>query len=114
MKFRTLSAAAIVVLLAAAAAQSQGSLPRPVLAPHPQSQLPPLHLPDVDPRLLPRPPEVIRATYKFAAEHPEVLNYVPCFCGCDKSGHRSSEDCFVKSRATRDSTPKPTTNTAAR
>jgi len=99
MKFRTLSAAAIVVLLAAAAAQSQGSLPRPVLAPHPQSQLPPLHLPDVDPRLLPRPPEVIRATYKFAAEHPEVLNYVPCFCGCDKSGHRSSEDCFVKSRA---------------
>jgi len=61
--------------------------------------LPPLHLPDLDPRLFPRPPEVIRSTYKFAAEHPEVLSYVPCFCGCDKSGHRSSQDCFVKSRA---------------
>ena len=64
-----------------------------------QSRLPPLHLPNIDARLLPRPPEIIQATYKFAAEHPEVLRYIPCFCGCDKSGHRSSEDCFVKSRA---------------
>jgi len=99
MKIRILSATAIVLLVAGAAAQSQGSRPRAVPAPHPQSTLPPLHLPEVDPRLLPRPPEVIRATYKFAAEHPEVLSYMPCFCGCDKSGHRSSEDCFVKSRA---------------
>jgi hypothetical protein len=64
----------------------------------PQS-LPPLHIPDIDPRLLPRPPEVIRTTYRFAAEHPEVLRYIPCFCGCETSGHRSSEDCFVASRA---------------
>ena len=35
----------------------------------------------------------------FAAEHPEVLTYVPCFCGCERSGHRGNEDCFVKSRA---------------
>ena len=69
------------------------------LAPHPQANLPALNLPAIDPRLLPRPPEVIRSTYRFAAEHPEVLGYVPCFCGCDQSGHRSSEDCFVKARA---------------
>jgi hypothetical protein len=47
---------------------------------------------------LPQPPEVVRAVYDFAADHPEVLNYVPCFCGCEQSGHRSSADCFVKSR----------------
>ena len=57
---------------------------------------PPLTLPGYE---LPRPPEVVRATYQFAADHPEVLRYMPCFCGCDQSGHRSNADCFVKSRA---------------
>jgi hypothetical protein len=47
---------------------------------------------------LPQPPEVVRAVYDFAADHPEVLNYVPCFCGCEQSGHRSSTECFVKAR----------------
>jgi len=42
---------------------------------------------------------VIKAAYIFAAEHPEVLTYVPCFCGCERSGHKGNEDCFVKSRA---------------
>jgi hypothetical protein len=44
------------------------------------------------------PPEVIRASYKFAAEHPEVLNYVPCFCGCERGGHKGSHDCFIAKR----------------
>ena len=55
-------------------------------------------MPTVDPRLLPRPPEVIRGLYRYAAEHPDVLGYMPCFCSCDKMGHKSNEDCFVKSR----------------
>ena len=46
-----------------------------------------------------RPQEVVRAAYRFAAEHPEVLSYVPCFCGCERSGHRGNEDCFVRERA---------------
>jgi hypothetical protein len=41
----------------------------------------------------------VAAVFKFAAEHPEVLNYVPCFCGCDHMGHKGNTDCFVKSRA---------------
>ena len=45
-----------------------------------------------------RPPEVVKAAYKFAAEHPEVMSYVPCFCGCERAGHRGNEDCFVKAR----------------
>ena len=43
--------------------------------------------------------EVIRAVYEFAARHPEVLQYVPCFCGCERSGHQHNENCFVKSRS---------------
>jgi hypothetical protein len=46
-----------------------------------------------------RPPEVIRASYAFAARHPDVLRYVPCFCGCERAGHKGSHDCFVASRA---------------
>jgi hypothetical protein len=72
--------------------------PGPVvaLAAHPQKDFPPLELPAYP---LGRSPEVITAAYMFAAEHPEVLTYVPCFCGCERSGHRGNEDCFVKSRA---------------
>ena len=62
---------------------------------HPQENLPPLQFPAYPTS---RPPEVVRAAYKFAAEHPEVLSYVPCFCGCERSGHRGNEDCFVKAR----------------
>ena len=39
---------------------------------------------------------MVRAAYQFAAEHPEVLSYVPCFCGCERGGHRGNDDCFVK------------------
>jgi hypothetical protein len=85
----------LVVAAMAPSVLSQESARKPA----PQDALPPLHLPAIDPRLLPRPPEVIRTAFRFAAEHPEVLRYMPCFCGCNEMGHRSSEDCFVKSRA---------------
>jgi hypothetical protein len=26
------------------------------------------------------------------------LSYVPCFCGCERGGHRGNEDCFVTGR----------------
>jgi hypothetical protein len=63
--------------------------------PHPQKTLPPLPVQAYAP---PRPPDVVRAAYVFAAEHPEVLSYVPCFCGCERAGHRGNEDCFVTAR----------------
>ena len=47
----------------------------------------------------PRPLEVSQAVYTFAARHPEVLHYVPCFCGCQNMGHSDNDDCFIKSRA---------------
>ena len=65
------------------------------LKPHPQENLPVLNFPGY---ATARPPEVVKAAYKFAAEHPEVMSYVPCFCGCERMGHRGNEDCFVKAR----------------
>jgi hypothetical protein len=65
------------------------------LGPHPQEHLPPLPF-DSGPPV--RPPDVVRAVYKFAAEHPEVLSYVPCYCGCEHQGHRGNDDCFVAGR----------------
>ena len=67
------------------------------LAPHKQANLPPLPFGPRDP--LPRPPQVVAQVFRFAAEHPEVLTYVPCFCGCEHMGHKGNEDCFVKQRA---------------
>ncbi len=45
-----------------------------------------------------KPIEEVRAMYAFAARHPEVLQYAPCYCGCESGGHRSTSDCFVKGR----------------
>jgi hypothetical protein len=46
----------------------------------------------------PRPMTTVRQVYEFAARHPEVLKYVPCYCGCERVGHNGNHDCFVKAR----------------
>lgn len=44
-------------------------------------------------------PENIDKLYGFVALHPEVYKYMPCFCACSRTkGHRSNDECFVKSR----------------
>jgi len=50
------------------------------------------------PNMVPRSPEVVTAAYEFAARNPDILEYVPCFCGCDSAGHTGNADCFVQSR----------------
>lgn len=66
------------------------------LGPHKQATLPPIPFQGYAP---PRPPEVVTAAYRFAAEHPEILSYIPCFCGCERAGHGGNADCFVRQRA---------------
>lgn len=63
--------------------------------PPPDAPLPPLPLVS---NLVPRSPEVIRDAYIFAAQNPHVLEYVPCYCGCETRGHKRNADCFVQSR----------------
>jgi Protein of unknown function with PCYCGC motif len=76
-------------IIAATAAQA-------ALGPHVQADLPPIPFRGYAP---PRPVEVVTAAFKFAAEHPEVASYIPCFCGCQNGGHKGNTDCFVRSRA---------------
>jgi hypothetical protein len=45
------------------------------------------------------PMALIQQVYEFAARHPEVLQYQPCYCGCERIGHRANHDCFIKTRA---------------
>jgi hypothetical protein len=47
----------------------------------------------------PRPRDSVIAAYRFAAAHPEIVEYLPCFCGCNRIGHRGNGDCFVRKRA---------------
>lgn len=36
--------------------------------------------------------------YAFAAEHSEVLDYMPCYCGCyENDGHINNTNCFIDS-----------------
>jgi len=44
------------------------------------------------------PIKQVRAMYAFAARHPEVLQYAPCYCGCERIGHNCVRDCFIKGR----------------
>jgi hypothetical protein len=81
--------------LAVARTDVAQTAPTVPLKPHKQVNLPPLPFQAYAP---PRPPDVVRAAYVFAAEHPEILSYVPCFCGCERSGHKGNEDCFVAKR----------------
>ena len=79
----------------AAAAPVADPPPAAALKPHPQANLPALPFVGAPPA---RPIEIVRSVFQFAAEHPEVLSYVPCYCGCESQGHRGSEDCFGASR----------------
>lgn len=48
---------------------------------------------------LARPASVVHAVYEFAARHPEVLQHMPCYCGCESLGHNGNHECFVRRRA---------------
>ena len=91
-------AAILLVVVAVNAAQriQSGAAVVPVLPmkPAPAGALPPI--PFEGP--LARPLPVVQAVYEFAARHPDVLQYMPCYCGCDRAGHRGNHDCFVRSR----------------
>ncbi len=44
----------------------------------------------------------VKDAYLYAATHPEVLQYIPCYCGCGtpshNGGHSDNERCYVVSR----------------
>ena len=106
MNLRALPAALVaVVCLAVSVSTVQKKPDSPARAPAPRmykGPLPPIPVADYP---LPRPNDVVRAVYEFAGRRPDVLRYVPCFCGCEQGGHVGNDDCFVKAR---DTSGKPT------
>ncbi len=38
--------------------------------------------------------EKIKEAYLFAQEHPELLEKMPCHCGCMNMAHKSNKDCY--------------------
>ena len=85
-----------------AQAEDTPEIERPFVATRPSSPKPPADAPlpalPLVPNLIPRPPEVISEAYTFAAYNPDILEYVPCFCGCETAGHTGNASCFVQSR----------------
>nr|WP_148361277.1 PCYCGC motif-containing (lipo)protein [Bacillus timonensis] len=51
---------------------------------------------DVMPSFLDDKPEEMVTIYQAAAMHKDLLETMPCYCGCaDSVGHRDNYDCFV-------------------
>jgi hypothetical protein len=39
-------------------------------------------------------PAVVQEAYRFAAANPDVLEEIPCYCGCGAMGHTSNYSCY--------------------
>lgn len=40
-------------------------------------------------------PLAVRQAYQFAVANPQVLQAIPCYCGCGVMGHTSNYSCYV-------------------
>ncbi|EGQ26422.1 hypothetical protein HMPREF9372_1573 [Sporosarcina newyorkensis 2681] len=51
---------------------------------------------DILPSFLDDKPEDMRMVYQVAGKATDVLEYMPCYCGCgDSAGHKSNMNCFL-------------------
>lgn len=50
---------------------------------------------DVLPNEVQSAPATVRQSYQFAVANPEVLQNLPCYCGCGGMGHTSNYSCYV-------------------
>ena len=42
-------------------------------------------------------PVVTQQAYQFAVANPDVMQHIPCYCGCGAMGHTSNYSCYVES-----------------
>ncbi|SFE79466.1 Protein of unknown function with PCYCGC motif-containing protein [Bacillus sp. OV194] len=48
------------------------------------------------PSFLMKQPKEIQVIYQAAAKHKELLEKIPCYCGCgEEANHKNNYDCFV-------------------
>jgi hypothetical protein len=53
---------------------------------------------DARPDYVRKLPDTGQAAYRFALERPDVLQWLPCYCGCAGIPHRSNLDCYFARR----------------
>ncbi|MCC6312462.1 MAG: hypothetical protein IT337_00510 [Thermomicrobiales bacterium] len=41
-------------------------------------------------------PTSVQETYRYAVANQDLLQWMPCFCGCVDQGHVSNADCYVE------------------
>ena len=51
--------------------------------------------PDEMPAEVQAAPAMVKQAYQFAAANPEILEQIPCYCGCGSIGHTSNYSCYV-------------------
>ena len=49
---------------------------------------------DAMPLAVQQAPVAVRNAYRFAEANAEVLQQIPCYCGCGAMGHMSNYHCF--------------------
>lgn len=74
------------VLIGLLAASCGGGSAAPDLKMAPASQLP---------EELRDAPTNVQEAYRFAIANKELLEQIPCFCGCVAEGHQSNYSCYV-------------------
>lgn len=42
-----------------------------------------------------RAPVTVQQAYQFASANPQILEKIPCYCGCGAMGHTSNYACYV-------------------
>jgi len=40
-------------------------------------------------------PVTVQTAYQFAATNPDIMQNIPCYCGCGSVGHTSNYSCYV-------------------
>lgn len=46
-------------------------------------------------------PVSVQQAYQFASANPDVMQHIPCYCGCGNIGHTSNYSCYVQSADTK-------------
>lgn len=42
-------------------------------------------------------PAEVQKAYRFALANPDVLERIPCYCGCNRVGHTNNVMCYIQS-----------------
>jgi hypothetical protein len=91
-------AGALLLACGQRAQQGESAAPGEIALATPSGQDPWVTIDGVDfPARMAGAPDEVKEAYVFAAKHPEVLQYMPCYCGCENEHppHQSNMDCFV-------------------